>query len=316
MKTPSQSSRTILAVDDDDINLMILVKTAQDAGYKVKPFTRGEEARNFLFSNPGVIDIALLDKMMPGVGGMDLLSDIKLHPDLKHIPVILQTGDVGVAQVCEGLENGAYYYLTKPFHPEILVAILHAANNECSLREELLAQIPKGKDTFLTMLEDAEFTFSTHEKARILAASLAQLSSSPEFVSRGLMELFSNAIEHGCLDIGFEAKRMCLLSKKWDAELEERSNNPEFNAKQVRIQVQRMQSSFQVIISDLGKGFDWRKYVNGAAKDEVNQVNGRGISIARSVLQEIQYSEKGNVVYCKIDIANQASLSGKQKIAV
>src|SRR5205085_2045504 len=126
---------------DDEINLMILNKNVQDAGYALESFTSSEEAWEYLQNNPQDIDIAVIDKMMPQISGLELLQRITASSALKHIPVIIQTGDVGVTQMCEGIENGAYYYLTKPFHPEILTAILHSADAECRVREELQEQV-------------------------------------------------------------------------------------------------------------------------------------------------------------------------------
>src|SRR5438046_135725 len=99
MKT--QRRRTVLAVDDDEINLMILIKNAQEAGYVVKSFTSGEAAWDYITNHPQDVDLALLDKMMPGMSGLELLSRIKADNALKHIPVIIQTGDAGVIQMRE-----------------------------------------------------------------------------------------------------------------------------------------------------------------------------------------------------------------------
>ncbi len=82
----TQHKRTILAMDDDEINLMILVKGAEAEGYNVKPFTDGEVAWDYLERHPGTVDIALLDKMMPGLSGLDLLRRIKNSPAHKHMP--------------------------------------------------------------------------------------------------------------------------------------------------------------------------------------------------------------------------------------
>ena len=112
---------------------MILTKCVQEAGYHVKPFAfRRRSVRIPDANNPNDVDIALLDKMMPGMNGLELLQAHKEPRALRHIPVIMQTGDAGVAQMRDGLEKGAYYYLTKPFHPEILTALLHSAESECS----------------------------------------------------------------------------------------------------------------------------------------------------------------------------------------
>ena len=303
MTTHTQPKRTILAVDDDDVNLMILVKTCKDSGFAIKPFSTGQEAWDYLTHNAYDVDIVLLDKMMPGLGGMELLGYIKRHPTLKHIPVIIQTGDVGTAQICEGLENGAYYYLAKPFPPEVLIAILHAAESECKLREEMLSQMVADQGILLATLQEGEFTFNSYAKARLLAVALARVSAKPELVARGLMELFSNAIEHGSLGIGLETKKNCLLNKRWQQEVMTRLSNPEYKNRSVSIQVQKILSSFHVVITDQGKGFDWRHYMSKDARKELNSPNGRGIAIAKTVLEDLQFNGKGNEVQCNIGIS-------------
>src|SRR5262249_5237196 len=105
MKSSTKPKRTILAVDDDEVNLAILVKSSEDAGYKVRPFTSSEAAWIYLVKHQKEIDIAVLDKMMPDINGLELLARIKSNPTLKYIPVILQTGDVGVEQMREGLDK-------------------------------------------------------------------------------------------------------------------------------------------------------------------------------------------------------------------
>ena len=72
-----QHKRTILVLDDDEINLMIMIKNIQEAGYQAQSLTSGEEAFAYLTHHPHEIDIALLDKMLPDVGGIELLKRIK-----------------------------------------------------------------------------------------------------------------------------------------------------------------------------------------------------------------------------------------------
>ena len=82
MKTPRRY--TVLAVDDDEVNLMILTKCVEEAGYAVKPFESGDEAVEYLVNNPTEVDIALLDKMMPGLNGLDMIRRIKSNPATPH----------------------------------------------------------------------------------------------------------------------------------------------------------------------------------------------------------------------------------------
>jgi CheY-like chemotaxis protein len=296
-----QRRRTVIAVDDDDINLMILTKNAQDAGYTVKSFTSGETAWDYLENNPGEVDIAVLDKMMPGMSGIELLRRIKTTQALRHIPVIIQTGDVGVAQMHEGLAEGAYYYLTKPFHPEIFTGILLSADNECTLREELVGQLAKGHAKFIGLLQEGEFIIQTPEEASLVAVTLAQASLYPEFVAVGLMELLSNAIEHGNLEVGYDRKSQCLITNRWTEEMQTRLADPKYADRKVHIGIKRTPQGLDLTITDEGKGFDWQKMLtDDPVASRLASPNGRGMAKARVMLDKMQYSGKGNIVSCTI----------------
>jgi CheY-like chemotaxis protein/anti-sigma regulatory factor (Ser/Thr protein kinase) len=303
MKT--QHRRTVLAIDDDEINLTILSKCASEAGFVVQSFDSGSAGWEHLQTHPKEVDIVLLDKMMPDVSGMELLKRIKLDKEVSHLPVILQTGDAGIAQMREGLESGAFYYLTKPFHPEILTAILHSAANECDTREQLLSQMGQAQTRFISLLQQGEFSLRTHQEASLLAASLSQSSLYPEFVAVGIMELLTNAIEHGNLGFGYEAKSRALMNKTWPAELEARLNSPETGQRRVHVSLRRVHSglggSMVITIRDEGKGFDWQRYMmNDQPPGSLAEPNGRGISKAIVMLDNVQYQGAGNEVECVV----------------
>lgn len=308
-----QHKLTVLVLDDDEINLTILTKNAQEAGYDVKSFTSGDAAYDYLENHPKEIDIAVLDKMMPGLNGLELLRRIKNMDSMRHMPVILQTGDVGVAQMREGLESGAYYYLSKPFHPEILTAILHSAANECAMRKELFVQLQAGYAQFLGMFREGDLTFKTHAEARLLAAILSQSAHYPEFVSLGLMELFSNAIEHGNLAIGYERKRKCLLSNSWNEELALRSGSAEYASRAVHVRLEKIPTGLHVIIRDDGKGFDWRSRMYGQdASGRFDEPNGRGLAKAMIMLDDLSFSDQGNEVQCNIGLTAHSPVPGSE----
>lgn len=299
MKT--QHRRTVVAIDDDEINLMILTKCAQEAGYAVKSFDSAVAGWEHMRTHPTEVDIVLLDKMMPDMNGMELLKRIKLDKAMQHVPVILQTGDVGISQMREGLESGAYYYLTKPFHPEILTAVLNSAAQECSAREELLKQVGENQTRFVSLLDEGLFSLRTHHEASQLASALSQLALYPEFVAVGLMELLSNAIEHGNLELGFERKAYHLHSGDWPQAVEQRMADATYGARRVHIAVLREGSIMRIAIRDEGPGFDWRKYVYSEAPPGATaEVNGRGISKSMIMLDEVKYSAAGNEVTCSI----------------
>ena len=82
---------TVLAVDDDPVILTLLVELATSAGYEVLTAVDGQEAWEALETSYTEIDVILLDRMMPRMGGMELLSLVKRDPRMDQLPVIMQT---------------------------------------------------------------------------------------------------------------------------------------------------------------------------------------------------------------------------------
>lgn len=75
-------------------------------------------------------DIVLLDVMMPGRDGYDVLNSLKGNESTSHIPVVLLTARASDAEIWQGWEAGADYYLTKPFNVDHLVEYLHVIIRE------------------------------------------------------------------------------------------------------------------------------------------------------------------------------------------
>jgi DNA-binding response OmpR family regulator len=67
-------------------------------------------------------DAVVLDVMMPGLSGYEVLEQIKADPDLKGIPVVMLTAQSQEGDILRGIKLGAADYITKPFRPAELVA--------------------------------------------------------------------------------------------------------------------------------------------------------------------------------------------------
>ena len=124
----------LLIVEDEPILQMIITEILDGLGYELIVVESGEAAWDKLQAEPRLIDAVLLDKMMPGIDGIEVLRRIKQHEQLKGLPVILQTAACSPEQIAEGLFEGAFYYLTKPFKPEVLRALVANALRDNSLR--------------------------------------------------------------------------------------------------------------------------------------------------------------------------------------
>ncbi len=303
--TNSRQCFNVIAVDDDDMNLMILVKIIKDMALNVVSFDNSEQALNYIQHNPEKIDIAVLDKMMPPPDGMEILRSIKNNEQLKHIPVILQTGDAGVQQMKEGMEAGALYYLTKPFHPDILKAMLHSAIIECELRAEIEKNNcnDTGKSIFL-MMQKGEFHFQTPQEAKQLAGAIASLCIDSKKTAAGLMELMMNAIEHGNLGMGSVAKQEAIAKGIWEQEIAKRTTDPVNQTKRVILYYHRQGYRVEMLLQDDGKGFDIARYQEKSAAELLHSTDGNGIGRALlSELKNIVYHPPGNRVSFDIELS-------------
>lgn len=113
---------TILAVDDDaDIRLIFQV-TLEMAGHDVVTAESGTAAIALLRERP--FDVVILDIMMPGVDGFDVLKSLSEMPERCHTPVIIVTAKHDPDGVAKELAAGAADHIAKPFSPTELHAVV------------------------------------------------------------------------------------------------------------------------------------------------------------------------------------------------
>lgn len=118
----SGTVRILVADDDRDIRDLVTFKLAQ-AGYEVKAVDDGSQAIAAIESwEP---DLAILDVMMPGMSGIDVLRRVRGDDKTKDLRVILLTARSRDTDVDAGFATGASDYIIKPFSPREL---LHRVN--------------------------------------------------------------------------------------------------------------------------------------------------------------------------------------------
>ncbi len=111
---------TILVVDDTPDNLTVMSGLLKDL-YRVKLASSGERALKIAVS-PTPPDLILLDIMMPGMDGSDVLRQLRTDTRTRDIPVIFLTAKCEAEDERSGLELGAVDYITKPVSPPIVLA--------------------------------------------------------------------------------------------------------------------------------------------------------------------------------------------------
>lgn len=134
-KGDEEMNRILIA--EDDASIANLIRTVLvDAGYRCTWAPDGEQAADLLEKES--FDLALLDIMLPGVNGYDLLEYCKSL----EVPVIFLTALGGVEDRVRGLRSGAEDYLPKPFALTELLARVETVLRRCGKAERLLTLEP------------------------------------------------------------------------------------------------------------------------------------------------------------------------------
>lgn len=120
MLNSAPAKPSILVVDDTPDNIDVL-KEALKKDYTVRPALDGATALKIASANPKP-DLILLDIMMPGMDGYEVMRRLQADGNTREIPVIFVTAASGIESELKGFELGAVDYITKPFNPVVVRA--------------------------------------------------------------------------------------------------------------------------------------------------------------------------------------------------
>jgi two-component system alkaline phosphatase synthesis response regulator PhoP len=141
-------NESILVVDDEEDILELMAYNLIKEGYKVYKALNGSEALAILQDD--VIDMAILDVMLPGISGMEICRKIRENEKTKNILVLFVTAKSGEMDELNGFLSGGDDFLTKPFSPRILTARVDALFN----------RLQRNRNNY--NLEDFEISFDRH----------------------------------------------------------------------------------------------------------------------------------------------------------
>lgn len=114
------TKENILIVDDEEDVLELVRYNLAKEGYLTETATSGEEA--LAKSRAKLPSLVILDRMLPGIDGLQVCKKLKSDVKTQNIPVIMLTAKGEEADIVSGLEIGADDYVTKPFSPKVLIA--------------------------------------------------------------------------------------------------------------------------------------------------------------------------------------------------
>ncbi|WP_347989832.1 response regulator [Methylomonas sp. AM2-LC] len=291
----------VLLVEDQEIIATVIADLLSLQGFQVSVYADGLLAWEHLQNTAINYDLILLDINIPSLDGMQLLVRIKNDSRLANIPVIFETGIEDKESIREGLQKGAYYFLTKPIQPDLLLAVVNAAIQQKIEFSAMVAKVKRAERP-LALLQNGIFHFRELDEARLLANYLAIACPDAERSVIGLQELLINAVEHGNLGITYQEKSRLLLSNRWQQEVAGRLNMPQYSQRFVEVQFERQAQAIRFMITDQGQGFNWHEYLDFST-ERAFDLHGRGIAMAKLMsFDQLQYQGNGNTVIATVHI--------------
>lgn len=122
---PVEPRPRVLLVDDDPVIVRLLEVNFRLDGFEADGASRGEEAiEKARATRP---DAIVLDVMMPGLDGYEVCARLRDDPELSDVPIVFLTARAQEDDVARGRALGVLGYVTKPFDPEALVAMVRRA---------------------------------------------------------------------------------------------------------------------------------------------------------------------------------------------
>jgi CheY-like chemotaxis protein len=291
----------ILIADDSKVAQIKLKEYLIPTGYPVVIVSNGREAWEILSRPDHEFLAVLLDRVMPEMDGMEVLKRVKSHKRLRNLPIIMQTSSSSKDEVTEGIEAGAYYYLTKPYTEHAVRMITNVAISDFLKHQSIERKVDTlGIETTLPIKN--EYQFRKVEEVDILTTLLSKRCPDPQKVALGLYELLLNAVEHGNLGITYKEKSLLIESGEWTNEVEKRSSTPPYSEKSGTITFEKKEDKIIFHIKDEGNGFDWEQYLE-ISPERAFDSHGRGIAMSRHAsFSSLNYLGKGNEVLASINL--------------
>ncbi len=272
------ATRRILIVDDDRALRHVLAELLKAAGHVVDQAADGPEALGRL--DAGGYDIVLLDILLPGVSGLDVLAHARstTSPPI----VIMMTADDTPETLLVAVRRQAYRYLRKPFAPSAIVEVVDEAIAGAS-SAALTIEVVSARPEWVELVAPCVLEMADRIEQFVMQLDTNLPAPVREAVAQAFRELMTNAIE-------------------WGGKLDPQ--------RKVRISCVRAKRMLIYRIADPGEGFDIDKLKHAAISNpdtdplqhaiirEAQGIRpgGLGLMMSRSLVDDVIYNEKRNEV--------------------
>ena len=165
-------AKRLLVVDDDPGLLLAVSETLRAEGYDVKTARRGAEAMQRVAES--LPDLIISDIRMPGMDGYQLVRNLRSNARTRLVPIVFLTAKDETADRIQGFRTGVDAYLTKPFEPEELAAIVAAILQRVERTHSDLARMfGEKEEDEREFIRDEELTDAEWRVAEAVARGLS-----------------------------------------------------------------------------------------------------------------------------------------------
>ncbi|HEX6045301.1 MAG TPA: response regulator transcription factor [Pyrinomonadaceae bacterium] len=165
-------AKQLLVVDDDPSLLLAVSETLRSEGYEVQTARRGSEAMVRVAES--LPDLIISDIRMPGMDGYALVRNLRASPRTRLVPIVFLTAKDETADRITGFRTGVDAYVTKPFEPEELLAIVKSILDRVHRTHSDLARMFSEQDAGDTeLVRDEDLTEAEWRVAEAVARGLS-----------------------------------------------------------------------------------------------------------------------------------------------
>lgn len=283
----------VLIVEDDPASRNYLKDTVEAEGHETEVAENGETGLKIFKKQ--LPDLVISDIQMPVVDGLELLEAIRRQSSDSII--IMATAFGSEEYAMRALRLGANNYMKKPIRHAELLPLLRKYNSVIEARtldHEILGMIVEKNST---MKFDNRFEIIPKIADHLVLETGNSIPENKRFgVNLGLLELLTNAIEHGNLGIGYDEKSVALESDTLDSLYKQRQVDTALAGRMVTVAFKMNGTSCEWVITDEGEGFDWKTVRDSFDESKMLDAHGRGILITQMYFDELEYNDAGNAV--------------------
>ncbi|MCA9185962.1 MAG: response regulator [Pirellulaceae bacterium] len=283
----------VLIVDDSAVDRRLAGGLLETESFDVRYATSGTEAMEMIAQQ--VPDVVLIDLVMPGMDGLELVSAIRR--DYPLLPAILMTSMGNEDIAVRALRKGAASYVPKQVMGDELLSTVRSVLE--------VSQRQKVEKKLLGYLQESYNRFCLENDRRLIAPLVAYVQEKLALfgicddsellrVGIALDEALVNALYHGNLEVSSD-----LREEEGDAYQSlavSRSTAPPFCDRRLHVDVRVSREQAVIEIRDEGPGFDPESLPDPTDPANLERLSGRGVLLMRTFMDEVRFSQRGNHV--------------------